>query len=181
MTFTLVSHLRENLSSLVIAKAENRMKEEKERERIALEVCRHPLSCLPLFNVVISHQEEDARTRGTPVTIQSFKVWKAKFDLEMAAKKAREDDEKLKALSPKEREEWKRASTRLSGGSYNTPVGDRSFTIPQGRQLFERDKTLEEDALLEEGTVSVDISQYERIKTDEDEDEDDRITFSDSD
>ena len=38
MTFTLVSHLRESLSSLVVTRAENRRKQERERERIALEV-----------------------------------------------------------------------------------------------------------------------------------------------
>jgi hypothetical protein len=47
--------------------------------------------------------------------------------------------------------------------------------------LFERNKNLEEDTLLEEGAVSVDISQYERTRREDDEDEDERITFSDSD
>jgi hypothetical protein len=51
----------------------------------------------------------------------------------------------------------------------------------QGRQLFERNKNLEEDTLLEEDAVSVDISQYERSRRDEDENEDEGITFSDSD
>ena len=49
-----------------------------------------------------------------------------------------------------------------------------------GRQLFERGgKNLEDDTLLEEGTVSVDISQYERTRIDDD--NDDGVTFSDSD
>lgn len=47
--------------------------------------------------------------------MESFKAWKAKFDAEQAAKKAKEDEEKLKGLTPKEREEWKRMGTRLSG------------------------------------------------------------------
>lgn len=51
------------------------------------------------------------------MTVESFHAWKAKFDAELAAKKAKEDDEKLKNLTPKEREEWKRAGTRLSGKS----------------------------------------------------------------
>lgn len=38
MTFTLVSHLREQLSRLVRVRAEKRQKEEMEKERIALEV-----------------------------------------------------------------------------------------------------------------------------------------------
>lgn len=39
MTFTLVSHLREQLSDLAKAKVEKRKREEKEKERLALEVC----------------------------------------------------------------------------------------------------------------------------------------------
>lgn len=55
-----------------------------------------------------------------------------------------------------------------------------------GRHLFERNKNLEhdDDSLMEEGIVSVDISQYDRSQghADEDEDEDDdRVHFSDSD
>ncbi|KAJ6547540.1 ubiquitin-conjugating enzyme/RWD-like protein [Mycena capillaripes] len=143
MTFTLVSHLREQLSDLVKTRTERRRKEEMEKERLAL---------------------EEARTRGTPVTQESFRAWKFKFDQELAAAKKTREEEKLRVLTPKEREETKRIVGRLSG-----------------RQLFERNKNLEEDTLLEEGAVSVDISQYERTRRDEDEDEDEAITFSDSD
>jgi hypothetical protein len=38
MTFTLVSHLREQLSTLAKAKLDRRLFEEKEKERLALEV-----------------------------------------------------------------------------------------------------------------------------------------------
>ncbi|KAG6832397.1 hypothetical protein H0H92_002665 [Tricholoma furcatifolium] len=145
MTFTLVSHLREQLSQLVRDREERRIKEEREKERLALE-------------------EEEARTRGTPVTVESFKAWKAAFDKEIAMKRAREDEEKMKGFTPKEREEFRRVTTRLSG-----------------RQLFERgDRNLEDDTLLEEGAVSVDISQYERVGIEE-EQEDEGVTFSDSD
>ena len=49
-----------------------------------------------------------------------------------------------------------------------------------GRQLFERNRDLEaEDNLVEEGAVSVDFSQYER-ETVQEEEEQDRVTFSDS-
>ena len=58
---------------------------------------------------------EEARTRGTPVTLESFKAWKVKFDKEMAAKRAREDEEKLKGMTPREREECKRIVSRLTG------------------------------------------------------------------
>jgi len=97
------------------------------------------------------------------VTLESFLTWKSKFDKELALKKAREEDEKLKNLTPKEREEWKRGGTRLTG-----------------RQLFERNRNLEADNLMEEGTVSVDISQYERLQA-EDQDDEDHASFSDSD
>ncbi|TFK76468.1 RWD domain-containing protein [Pluteus cervinus] len=142
MTFTLVSQLREELSRLVRARAEKIRNEEMEKERLALEA-------------------EEARTRGTPVTVESFREWKIKFDKEMAQKKAREDEEKLKGLTPKEREEFKRLNARLSG-----------------RQLFERNRNLEDESLLEEGTVSVDVSQYERTRVEDEEEE--GVTFSDS-
>ncbi|KAJ8487136.1 hypothetical protein ONZ51_g4358 [Trametes cubensis] len=147
MTFTLVTHLRERLSALQRDREERKRREEAEKERQALEA-------------------EEARTRGTPVTIESFKAWKAKFDKEMAEKRAREEEEKLKGLSPKEREEYKKMLTRLSG-----------------RQLFERDRTLgiQDENLNDEDAVSVDISQYDRTTREEEEEEEDRVTFSDSD
>jgi hypothetical protein len=49
------------------------------------------------------------------VTVDSFKAWKIEFDAEQAARKAREEEELLKGLTPKEREEHKRVGTRLSG------------------------------------------------------------------
>ncbi|VDB82929.1 unnamed protein product [Peniophora sp. CBMAI 1063] len=147
MTFTIVTFLREELSSLVGERAEKIKKEEAEKERLAIEA-------------------EEARTRGTPVTRESFLEWKVKFDQEMAAKKAREEEEKLKALSPKERDEYKRIAHR-----------------PTGRQLFEKNKGLDaEDSMVEDGAVSVDLSQYDRTARSDDEDEHrDRVDFSDSD
>ncbi|KAJ3856013.1 hypothetical protein EV368DRAFT_79088 [Lentinula lateritia] len=144
MTFTLVSHLREQLTSLVQSRDARQKFEENEKERLALE-------------------EEERRTRGTLVSVESFKAWKAKFDKEQADRKSKEDEERLKGLTAKEREEYKRMNTRLSG-----------------RQLFERNRNLDEETLLEEGTVSVDISQYERTR-EEEEEEEEHMTFSDSD
>jgi len=112
-------------------------------------------------------EAEESRNKGTPVTATSFAAWKAKFDKEASIRKEKELDEKLKALSGKEREEYKKVGGRLSG-----------------RQLFERDKNLAtSDAnLLEEGTVSVDIAQYDRTTTTtEDENDEDALSFSDSD
>ena len=47
-------------------------------------------------------QTEEARTRGTPVTPESFMAWKIKFDKEMALKRVQEEEEKLKGLTAKE-------------------------------------------------------------------------------
>ena len=43
--------------------------------------------------------------------------WKAKFDKEMAEKKAKEDEEKMRGMTGKEREEYKKLGTRLTGWS----------------------------------------------------------------
>ncbi|KZT68994.1 RWD-domain-containing protein [Daedalea quercina L-15889] len=146
MTFALTSHLREQLSVLIRDRAERRKQEEVEKERKAIEA-------------------EEARTRGTSVTAENFKAWKAKFDKEIATRKAREEEEKLKGMTSKEREEFKKLATRLTG-----------------RQLFERDRNLaiSDDNMVEEGSESVDISQYDRTAVEEEEEED-RVTFSDSD
>lgn len=42
-------------------------------------------------------------------------AWKLKFDKEMAEKKGREDEEKMRGMSAKEREEYKKLGTRLTG------------------------------------------------------------------
>ena len=44
MTFTLVSHLREQLSELVRSKLEEQRRRDSEKERLALEVSHFPLS-----------------------------------------------------------------------------------------------------------------------------------------
>jgi hypothetical protein len=126
---------------------------------------------------------EEARTRGTPVTRESFLEWKTRFDKEVARRKAREDDEKLKALSPKERDEYRRLAHRPSGEHIQTVELCISVVgILAGRQLFERNKALDvEDSMLEEGAISVDVSQYERTRSEEAEEEEDRVHFSDSD
>jgi hypothetical protein len=54
------------------------------------------------------------------------------------------------------------------------------FAASLGRQLFERNKNLEDETLIEEGVVSVDFSQYERTREEEEQDAD-LLTFSDSD
>ena len=94
----------------------------------------------------------------------------------------RGEEEKLKAMTTKEREEHKKMGARLTGGRVDPFRLSLPILCFPGRQLFERDKNLaaSDASLLEDGTVSVDISQYERIAPVED-DEEDRLEFSDSD
>ncbi len=178
MTFTLVTLLREKLSQLIRVNAEKQKTEEMEKERRLLEVI-YDSNCT-LYALMIM-QEEEARTRGTPVTVESFKVWKTKFDKKLAAKKAQEEEEKLKAMTPKEREEYKRLTSRLSGKPWPLPelFGMSIVLFGTGRHLFERNKHLEDESLMEEGTVSVDVSQYDRSRDREDTEEN-IVTFSDS-
>ena len=49
------------------------------------------------------------------MTVESFKAWKEKFDKELAIKRLHEEEEHLKNMTLKEREEWKKSLTRLTG------------------------------------------------------------------
>lgn len=61
---------------------------------------------------------------------QTFMAWKEKFDKEMARKKVIEEEERLKALSAKEREEFKKYHYRLSGEYEVTRASLCSELIP---------------------------------------------------
>jgi len=84
-------------------------------------------------------------------------------------------------MTTKEKEEYKKIAVRLTGERVSFFLAVVTNLPLPGRQLFERDKNLatSDASLLEEGTVSVDVSQYERIATKEDEEE--QLEFSDSD
>lgn len=49
------------------------------------------------------------------MTIESFTAWKLNFDKELKAKKLREEEERMKGMTVKEREEFRKIATRLSG------------------------------------------------------------------
>ncbi|KAK1921000.1 ubiquitin-conjugating enzyme/RWD-like protein, partial [Papiliotrema laurentii] len=128
MTFTIASAAREALSA-VIADRIRREKEEDDRKTREYE------------------EAEAARTRGTPLTPEAFNAWRKKFTAEMRAKKEKEEEDRVKALSPKEREEYRRKKER-----------------PTGKQLFETSQTLatSDEAMYEDGAVALDMSQYTR-------------------
>ena len=169
LTFTLVSHLQEQLQSLVERRAERRQKDEHERERLAIEA-------------------EEARTRGTPVTLESFAAWRARFEEEMKQKKLRDEEDRLKGLTAKEREELKRQNMRPTGMSSPNSNKHRLsmnqyLNLPAGRRLFEQDRNLaaSDATLAEEGATEVDLSQYDRSQTHEEEQDAGVLEFSDSD
>ncbi|KZT50814.1 RWD-domain-containing protein [Calocera cornea HHB12733] len=150
MVFTLVTHLQSAMSALIQGRAEELQAREAEKARIEAEAEAH-------------------RARGTAVTADSFAAWKEQFNAEMRRRMEREEEDKMRGMTPKEREEFRRSKTKLTG-----------------RQLFERDRNLakEDEALGEEGAESVDISKYDRTEpreADEEEDEGPGITFDDSD
>lgn len=62
-------------------------------------------------------QAEAARTRGTPLTPQTFLEWRIRFTQELKQKRDREEEERIKALPPKEREDVRKRRERLSGKS----------------------------------------------------------------
>ena len=117
MTFTLVSNLREQLAALEKERVEQRKKDEMEKERLAIEVGVSTLFTPHNVSQRVSCQAEEARTRGTPVTPESFMAWRVKFMKEVSSSRAREEDQRLKGLTPRERDEYKRLATRLSGMS----------------------------------------------------------------
>ncbi|KAF9975101.1 RWD domain-containing protein 1 [Actinomortierella ambigua] len=92
-------------------------------------------------------EAEERAKAGTKVTPESFMAWKLKFDAEMAEKERIEKG--LRQQDPK-------------------------LSKPTGRQLFERDHSLAKSdaAFVEEGDVDVDVTQFERITIQDDEDDD---------
>ncbi|ORY43586.1 ubiquitin-conjugating enzyme/RWD-like protein [Leucosporidium creatinivorum] len=139
MVYTLSSYLRDSIAEVVRERKARIFKEENER--------------------ALREEEEAAKkTAGTKVTPASFAAWKLKFEAEMEAKRAKEEQERLKTLPPKEREEVKKVMGKQSG-----------------RELFESEKNASlitsDSAFDEEGAEEVDLSQYEREGLDSDDEE----------
>ena len=65
----------------------------------------------------LTNQAEAARTRGTPLTPETFQTWRKQFTSELKQKREKEEEERIKALPPREREDVKKRRERLSGGS----------------------------------------------------------------
>lgn len=70
-----------------------------------------------LYNSVsrCSLQAERKRIRGTAVTQESFNAWRLKFNKERQARKKIQDEERMREMSNKEKEEYKKYASRLTG------------------------------------------------------------------
>ncbi|KAG9011048.1 hypothetical protein FRB94_008971 [Tulasnella sp. JGI-2019a] len=146
-TFTIVSTLVDALGAMVEDRVKKKQmaKEKKEQEEVEAEL---------------------KRLQGTPVTPASFLAWRDEFKKRKQVQKRARDEEKMRDMTGKDREEFKKIQSRLSG-----------------RQLFERNKDLatSDAALVEEGVEAVDITKFERNHEDASAAEDEGLHFSDSD
>jgi len=127
MTFTIASAAREVLGEVIKARLKREKEEDDRRTR--------------------EYEEAEAkRTRGTPLTPTTFSLWRQRFVRELKEKRDREEEERVKAMAPKDREDWRRRRERLTG-----------------KQLFETSAILvnSDEGLYDDGTA-VDISQYSR-------------------
>lgn len=96
MVFTLASHLRESVTTLVqrrVAEIEAKASAKREAEIEA----------------------EADKFRGTAVTPERFADWSLKFLAEMAEKEKKEEEAKMSKMSAKEREEYKKSKVKPSG------------------------------------------------------------------
>ena len=128
MTFTIASAASEALGAVI----EDRIQAEKDADdKRAREY----------------EEAEAARTRGTPLTPDAFNKWRKQFMAELKEKREQQEADRVRALPPKEREEYKKKKDRLTG-----------------KQLFLTQQNLatSDEALYEAGDVSVDLSKYTR-------------------
>ncbi|KAG0143308.1 hypothetical protein CROQUDRAFT_48976 [Cronartium quercuum f. sp. fusiforme G11] len=128
MVYNIYSVLRQELGQVLSDRQIERKRFEEEELRAA-------------------EEKEKSRAKGTPVTKETFLVWRAKFSKEIKLKEIKEQDEKLKALQPKERDELKKALNKLTG-----------------RQLFESNRALvnSDASLLEPDAEELDLSAFEK-------------------
>ncbi|KAI8376177.1 ubiquitin-conjugating enzyme/RWD-like protein [Radiomyces spectabilis] len=117
MVFAMASVLKEELNNVL---------NESQRTQAAMEAEKRRLE----------EEREQAKFKGTKLTVERFMEWKAKFDKEMETQEEEERKARLRELKNR----------------------------PTGRQLFEQDKSLamSDSRYMDEGDVSVDASQFDR-------------------
>lgn len=96
MTFTIATAAREALSALINSRKVREQEADEARARAY-------------------EEEEKKKTRGTPLTPALYSKWKDAFRAEMAAKKVKQQEDSIRALPAREREEWRKKNARASG------------------------------------------------------------------
>lgn len=119
-------------------------------------------------------QAEQEKFRGTSVTRERFLEWRAKFEVERKALQAKQEEERIKGMTAKEREEYRRLKAK-----------------PTGRQLFEKGDVKETEAEEDGEAEEIDWTLYtreqrerERLRAEEEERsraEMERLNFDDDD
>ncbi|ODN98201.1 hypothetical protein I350_07847 [Cryptococcus amylolentus CBS 6273] len=153
MSFTLASAAREALV-VVIDERIKWEKEEDDRKTREYEEVR-PLSPInpERIKLTMGKKAEAARTRGTPLTPSAFQSWRLAFCRELADKRQKAEEARIRALPPREREDYKKRQARLTG-----------------KQLFEsgnKAAVVEDDNLYEEGVEEIDLRKYTREEREE--------------
>ncbi len=98
------------------------------------------------------------------MTAEKFNAWRKQFTAELRAKREREEEERVKGLTPKEREDYRKKKERPTGKSIILRYRLVWSVLISGRELFETTKSLatSDEGLYEEGGVEVDVSKYSR-------------------
>ncbi|KAL7420615.1 hypothetical protein Q5752_004566 [Cryptotrichosporon argae] len=128
MTFTIATAAREALAAVVRTRLVREQEADDARAR--------------------QYEEEEARkTRGTPLTTERYLAWRAAFRAEIKRRREKEEEDRVRALPPKEREDYRKRRDR-----------------PSGKQLFETSKVLanSDEALYDDDATEVDMAQYTR-------------------
>ncbi|KAI9106150.1 ubiquitin-conjugating enzyme/RWD-like protein [Phlyctochytrium arcticum] len=151
MIFTLASECKDRFERILEERADRF--EKAEEERIARE-----------------DEAERIRHQGTRVTAESFEQWRASFMAEIVGILKQPKGEDL--LTPAQR------AAASVGGLLDLKSG--KSTRLNGRQLFEKDKSLAKSdmAYMEEGDVDVDVALFEGMEDLDLEDEDEEDTVA---
>ncbi|CDS00008.1 uncharacterized protein SPSC_02991 [Sporisorium scitamineum] len=96
MVFTLASHLRESVTTLIQRRVQEIEAEASAKREAEIEA-------------------EAEKFRGTAVTPERFAEWRVKFLQEMAEKEKKEEEAKMSKMSAKEREDYKKSKVKPSG------------------------------------------------------------------
>lgn len=158
MVFTLATHLREATSALVAQRVVDKQRaadEKHQREEDVRRTLHTEIQFLPAdrASACRTNQALAERLKGTQVTRESFLAWREKFQAELKAKREKEEEEKLRSLPPKERDEIRKSKNKLTGGRcfsrnalswnladryhYWCASSDRQAAVPDGQIALE--------------------------------------------